>query len=152
MHPSREHAVTIQWKGVRFRGSISSLNVAMEKSDGILGEYSDYSPHTPTAILWVRVFLGSQNSKCQALAKFQFSVGGVGGRYSWVVKTESAKLWSNFNFQGGYSWVIKTEIAKYLPNFNLGGGYSWVVKTQSAKFWPNFNFREGGGFLVFLAK
>ena len=41
----------------------------------------------------------NQNSKCQDLPKFQFS-GGGGGTLS-QVKTQSAKICLNSNFQGG---------------------------------------------------
>ena len=41
--------------------------------------------------------LGSEDSKCQVLAKFQLEGRGN----SWIVRTQSANFWSNFNFQGG---------------------------------------------------
>ena len=48
-----------------------------------------------------------QNWKCQNLTKFQFS-GGSG--YSWVVKTQSAKICLNFSF-GGLGVLDKARIA-----------------------------------------
>ena len=48
------------------------------KLDGILGGYSDYSHSNCNFSLGRGVFLGTQNSKCQVLAKF--SLGGGGGQ------------------------------------------------------------------------
>ena len=68
--------------------------------------------------------LGSPNSKCQDLSKFQFS-GGKG-----VLGSQNLKC-------------------QDLPKFPLGvfggGGVLWEVKTQSAKIYLNFNW--GGGVL-----
>ena len=92
------------------------------------------------------VFLGSQNSKCQVQAKFQWGGGG----YSWIVKTQSAKSWPNFNFwgEGGwwYSWVLKTQSAKFRPNFNLGeleGGL--FLGSQNSKVPSPGQIHWGGG-------
>ena len=135
------------------------------------------------------MFCSSQNSKCQDLPKFQFQGEGVccrsqnskcqdqdlpkfqfgGEGCSVVVKTQSAKICLNFNFQwgGGGSVVVKTQSGKICLNFNFQGegvfcssqnskcqdlpkfqlgGCSVVVKTQSAKICLNFNFRRGGVF------
>ena len=117
-------------------------------------------------------FLGSQNSKCQVLAKFQFSGGGG---YSWVVKTHSTKSWPNFNLRGGLFVGSQNSKCQVLTKFQFssggrgvflgsqnsgaspgqisifkGGGGGGVgdilklVKTQSAKSWPNFNFQRWG--------
>ena len=50
---------------------------------------------------------------------------------------------------GGVFWKVKTQSAKICLNFNFEGGgvVFWKVKTQSAKIWLNFNFRGGGGVL-----
>ena len=68
------------------------------------------------------LFLGSQNSKVPTSG--QISIGRWRG-YSWVVKTQSANFWPNFNWKGE-------------------GGYSWAVKTQSANFWRGGRGRGGG--------
>ena len=64
----------------------------------------------------------------QDLPKFQFGEGerGLGGVLE--VKSQSAKICLNFNFQGGGGGVLK-------------------VKPQSAKICLNFNFQGGGGVL-----
>ena len=84
--------------------------------------------------------MGTQKSKCQILAKFSL---GVGGGYSLVVKTQSAKFWPSFHFRGEGVWptihggevFLGSENSKYqvLANFSLGRGvlrfsrirYSW---------------------------
>ena len=43
------------------------------------------------------VFLPSQKPKCQDLSKYEFSGGGC----SCQVKSQSAKIWPTFHFQGG---------------------------------------------------
>ena len=50
------------------------------------------------------------------------------GMVFWKVKTQSAKICLNPQFQ-----------------FSGGGGMFWKVKTQSAKICLNFNFQAGGG-------
>ena len=70
----------------------------------------------------------------------------------WEVKTQSAKICLNFNFQGwgsGVFWDVKTLSAKICLNFNFRGWgvgvvVFWEVKTQSAKICLNFNFQGGG--------
>ena len=93
--------------------------------------------------------LGSQNPKCQDLPKISIWGGGV----FWEVKTQSAKICLNFNFQGGWGWgervvfwEVKTHSAKICLNFNFGGcvwGVLWESKTQSAKICLNFNWGAG---------
>ena len=64
-------------------------------------------------------FLGSQKSKGHVRAKFQFS--GEGGN-SWVVKTQSAKLWPTFHFREGYGVFLTTqELAKWAKNLPHSG-------------------------------
>ena len=91
--------------------------------------------------------------------------------YSWVVKTQSAKICLNFNFQagGGLFLGVKIQTAKTclyfnfwggvflgsknskcqdLSKFQLGGGwYSWVVKTQKLPISGQL-FISGGGSIL----
>ena len=71
----------------------------------------------------------------------------VGGVYSEVVKTQSAKICLNLNFRVGVLWSSENSKCQDLPKFKLGGGaggYSGVVKTLSAKICLNLNFRGEG--------
>ena len=83
----------------------------------------------------------------------QLPLTGEAGRgVFWKVKTQSAMICLNFNFQeggGGVFWEVKTQSAKICLNFNFqgGGGMFWEVKTQSAKICLNFNFLGEGGIL-----
>ena len=52
-------------------------------------------------------FLESENPKWQDLPKFQFSVRGRG--VLWEVKTQSAKMCLNFNFQCWGGGVLESE-------------------------------------------
>ena len=47
---------------------------------------------------------------------------------------------------GGYSRVVKTQSAKFWPTFDWGGGIFLGSQRQSAKFWPSFHIRGGGGY------
>ena len=71
----------------------------------------------------------------------------AGGRgVFWKVKTQSAKICLNSNFQGGGD-VLESQNPKCqdLSKFQFsGGGVFWKVKTQNAKICLNFNFRGGG--------
>ena len=113
--------------------------------------------------------LPSQNSKCQDLPKFQFLGEGIlqsklkilkvprnllnfnlgGGGVLCQVKTQSAKIYLNFNFFEGYSSVKteNTQNAKKWLNFNLGGGilFSQNSKYSKCKEMAKFQF-SGGGF------
>ena len=116
------------------------------------------------------VFLGSQNSKCQVQAKFQWGEGG----YSWVVKTQSAKSWPNFNFfwresqnlevpspgqisMGGGNWVVKTKLK--VPSYGqieIGGGVFLGSQNSKVPSSGQLFIGGGGGILlksrVFLGK
>ena len=65
----------------------------------------------------------------------------------WKVKTQSAKIWINFNFWGGRGWVLEsqTQSAKICLNFNFLGGRGWVLESQNPKCQdlPKFQFGEG---------
>ena len=98
---------------------------------------------------WWGVDLESQNSKCQDLSKFHFTGRGVleSQNPKWKVKTQSVKIYLNFNLGGGgLLWKVKTQSAKICLHFNFcgGGGVFWKVKTQSAKIYLHFNFCVGG--------
>ena len=54
--------------------------------------------------------LESQNPKCQDLPKFQFLGGGLG--VFWKVKTQSAKIYLNFNWGGA---VLESQNPKMCP-------------------------------------
>ena len=91
------------------------------------------------------------------------------GRDSETEKSQSAKIWLNFNFGGGGYFetsdldpgkkvgkldfgggILKLWIWTQEKNWKFGfggvGGYSETEKSQSAKIWLNFNFRGGGGY------
>ena len=73
----------------------------------------------------------TQNAKCQDPAKFQFwglGWGGVGS-CSVPVKTESAKIWLNFNLEVGVGWghvlyqsKLKVPRSAQFSIFGVGGG------------------------------
>ena len=69
--------------------------------------------------------------KCQDLPEFQFLVGRWRILCQVKVKTQSAKIWLNFNFPWG-GGVVLCQIK---------------VKTQSVKSWLNFNFQGVGATL-----
>ena len=95
--------------------------------------------------------LPSQNSKCQDLSKFQFlGVGGmVGGGRGCTLPSQNWNCDDLPKFQffwGGILCKVKTQSAKIYLNFNWGGVLC-QVKTQSAKICLNFNFFGRGGTL-----
>ena len=72
------------------------------------------------------------------------------------MKTQSVNFLAKFQFftwwGGGGSWVIKTQSANYWPNFNfLGGGEVEFLGSQNSKFQLlakiQFFFGGGGGIL-----
>ena len=72
----------------------------------------------------------------------------IGGGLFWKVKTQSAKICLNFNFQGqwgGVFWKVKTQSAKICLNFNFFGG-GRVLESQNPKCQnlPKFLFSGGG--------
>ena len=104
--------------------------------------YETQSPMETRWYPWEIQRLVSTYSNCNPVCS-----SSRGGGCSVVVKTQSAKISLNFNFQrgGGISVVVKTESAKISLNFNFQrGGISVVVKTESAKISLNFNFWRGG--------
>ena len=86
------------------------------------------------------VFLCSENSKCQVLAKFSFWGVFLGSQNSkWQVLAK-------FSWGGGGVFLgSQNSKCQVLATFSFseGEGYSLVVKTQSAKFFGSFIFKGG---------
>ena len=92
------------------------------------------------------VFWKVKTQSAKIYLNFNFQEGG--GGVFWEVKTQSAKICLNFNFQGGDVLGSQNPKCQDLPKFQFsGGGMLWEVKTQSAKICLNFNFLGGGGIL-----
>ena len=70
----------------------------------------------------------------------QILIFGGGGILK--LKSQSAKICTNFNLGGGYSETEKSKCQDL-----HGGGGILKLKSQSAKISDNFHFREGGGIL-----
>ena len=105
-------------------------------------------PLTVVKFLWGREG-ESQNPKCQDLPKFQFSGGGWvggGGGVSWKVKTQSAKIYLNFNFFGGRD-VMDSQNPKCqdLPKFQFSGGgrgSGRLMYVETNNPWGSFTLKE----------
>ena len=74
--------------------------------------------NTPTPTFGEGVFLITQNSKCQVLAKFQILSGGGGIPDYSKRKVQSAKSWPNFNSWLFNSWLLENRVflAKWTKN------------------------------------
>ena len=85
-----------------------------------------------------------KNHKVQQSDNFQF----WGGGYSATEKSQSAKIYLNWNFRkgeggGGYSATEKSQSANNLPKLEFSRGGILQLKNHKVTNLPNF--RGGGG-------
>ena len=88
------------------------------------------------------VFLGSWNSKCQDLPKYKFSGGGEG---TGEVFLDSQNSKCQDLSREGYSWVVKTQSAKICLNLNGGGAFLGSQYSECQDLPKSESFGGGGG-------
>ena len=97
------------------------------------------------------MFCTSQNSKCQDLPKFQFSLGVGGVLYQIPEQGVLANLRTNFVLPLSGSLCI-TDSLSHTPTATRGGGEFCSSQKSKCQDLPKFQFSGGRGEGVFCSR